>query len=165
MTKKTLLIIYHSRTGAAKAAAQAAYEAALACRQELQNEHQVRCLEASQVDASDMLQASSYLFCAPENLAALSGTMKELFDRLYYPLLGQIEGREYGLIITAGSDGTGACRQAQRICQGWRLQLQVPHLIINTHSQHAAEILAPKILTPSQKAQAAEVGATLYAWL
>ena len=45
--------------------------------------------------------ADGYLFAAPENLAALSGQMKEFFDRCYYPVLGKIEGRPYGTLIAA----------------------------------------------------------------
>ncbi|MDD3757222.1 MAG: NAD(P)H-dependent oxidoreductase [Advenella sp.] len=162
---KTLLVIWHSRTNAAKLAAQAAFDAACKIRQELGQQDQILMLYASEVRLEQLLQADAYLFCAPENLASLSGAMKEFFDRFYYDLLGNIEGRPYSAIITAGSDGQGALRQLQRICTGWRLNEKVVPIILNTASQTKEEILAPKTLTAEQLAQAAEVGGTLYAWL
>ncbi|KOF52265.1 flavodoxin, partial [Achromobacter sp. DMS1] len=50
----------------------------------------------------DVLASDGYLFCAPENLASLSGEMKEFFDRCYYPVLDRIPGRAYALAISAG---------------------------------------------------------------
>ncbi|MFV9472981.1 flavodoxin family protein [Advenella sp. RU8] len=162
---KTLLIIWHSRTHAARQAAQAAYESACKIRQELGQSDEIIMLHANETTLDVLLQADAYLFCAPENLASLSGAMKEFFDRFYYDLLGNIEGRPYSAIITAGSDGQGALRQLQRICTGWRLNEKVKPIILNTASQTKEEILAPKTLTAEQLAKAAEVGSTLYAWL
>ena len=81
-----------------------------------------------------------------ENLAALSGLMKDFFDRCYYPVLGRINGRPYGLMICAGSDGTNAARQAMRIATGWRLRAVAEPLIICTHAQTPEAILAPKVI-------------------
>ncbi|NLY63715.1 MAG: flavodoxin family protein, partial [Alcaligenaceae bacterium] len=92
---KTLLIIWHSRTNAAKQAAQAAFESACKVRQELEQSHDIVMVNASEVSLNELQQASAYLFCAPENLASLSGAMKEFFDRFYYDLLENIEGRPY----------------------------------------------------------------------
>ena len=82
-----LLIVYHSRTGGSRQMAEAAFEAA-------REECDVRLLRAEEAGPGDLLRAQGYLFCAPENLAALSGAMKEFFDLCYYPVLGQIEERE-----------------------------------------------------------------------
>lgn len=154
-----LLIIYHSRTGGSAQMAQAAHAAALT---ELPD---TRCLKAQDTDPEDLKAADGYIFCAPENLAALSGQMKDMFDRCYYPLLGQIEGRPYAQMICAGSDGEGAVRQTARIATGWRLkEVQTP-LIVNTDAQSAEAILADKHLTPAQLAPCAELGAALAAGL
>ncbi len=165
MTPRSLLILWHSRTGAAHQAAQRACDAALAIKKALASPNTVRLLAAQQVTPADMLAADAYLFCAPENLGSLTGEMKACLDILYYPLLGRIEGRLYSQIIAAGSDGQGAQRQLRRICSGWRLNEQVPGIILNTRSQTPAEILAPKTLTPAQCEQAGEIGATLFALL
>jgi NAD(P)H-dependent FMN reductase len=101
-------------------------------------------LRAEDVSSADILRAGGYLFVCPENLAALSGAMKEMFDANYYAVLGQIEGRPYATIIAAGSDGEGAQRQLDRIANGWRLKRVADPVIVNFSAQTPEEILAPK---------------------
>ena len=155
---KQLLIIWHSRTGAAEAMAKAAFEGA-----EGDDACAARLVRAREAAPEDVLGADGYLFAGPENLAALTGEMKEFFDRCYYPVLGRIEGRPYALMIAAGSDGTGAARQAARICTGWRLREVQPPLILCTHAQTSEEILAPKVLSEGELAQCRELGTGLAA--
>ena len=152
MTK--LLIIYHSRTGGTRQMAEAAADAAGA-------ETGTTLQRAEDTGPEDLLNADGYLFAAPENLAALSGAMKEFFDRCYYPVLGKIEGRPYGLMICAGSDGENAAKQAARITTGWRLKQVQPPLIICTHAQTEAEILAEKTIPDADLAKCRELGAAL----
>lgn len=120
---------------------------------------------ADQAGPEDLLAADGYIFCAPENLAAISGQMKEFFDRSYYPVLGKIEGRPYAQMICAGSDGQNAARQTARIATGWRLKEVQPPLIICTHAQTPRAILAEKILSEDQLAPCREIGAALAAGL
>jgi multimeric flavodoxin WrbA len=157
---KTLLIVWHSRTGGAKAMSLAAASGA---RQA--GDIRVRRLAALRATAADVLAADGYLFVAPENLAALSGAMKEFFDRAYYGVLGRIEGRPYAQLICAGSDGEGAARQVARIATGWRLKPIAEPLIVNVHAQTPEAILAPKTIPPDALARCGEVGATLAAGL
>lgn len=120
---------------------------------------------AEEAMPEDLLAADGYLFAAPENLAALSGAMKEFFDRCYYPVLGRIEGRPYALMICAGSDGEGAARQAARIATGWRLRDVQPPLIVNTSAQTPEEILAEKTIPEADLDKCRELGAALGAGL
>jgi NAD(P)H-dependent FMN reductase len=76
------------------------------------------------------LQADGYIFATPENLAAMSGVMKDFFDRTYYAALDRIAGRPYAVLICAGSDGANAARQVERIVTGWRLKRAAPTLIV-----------------------------------
>jgi len=120
---------------------------------------------AEEARPEDLLGASGYLFAGPENLAALSGAMKEFFDRCYYPVLGRIEGRPYALMVCAGSDGDGAARQAALIATGWRLKQVQPPLIINTSAQTPEEILAEKVIAEEDLAKCRDLGAALGAGL
>jgi len=120
---------------------------------------------ANETQPEHLLAANGYIFAAPENLAALSGEMKEFFDRCYYPVLGQIEGRPYAQMICAGSDGTNAARQTARIATGWRLKEIHPALIICTQAQTQAAILAEKTISDTDLARCSELGATLAAGL
>ena len=71
-----LLIVYHSRTGGSRQMAEAAADAARA-------ELPTTLRPADQATPDEVLVAAGYIFCAPENLAALSGPMKDFFDRCY----------------------------------------------------------------------------------
>jgi len=147
-----LLIVWHSRTGAsaalARAAAQGAGEAGWLAA-------------AAEATPAMLLAAKGYVFCCPENLASMSGTMKEMFDRAYYPVLGRIEGRPYATIIAAGSDGESAQRQIDRIATGWRLRRVAEPLIVNLAAQTPEAIAAPKTVPEAALVKARDTGAVL----
>jgi len=157
---KTLLVVYHSKTGGSRQMAEAA---AAAARQE--EGIRLRLQRAPDTGPEDVLAADGYLFVAPENLAALAGMMKDFFDRCYYPVLGQVNGRPYAAMICAGSDGSNALRQLDRIATGWRLKAVAPGLIVCTHAQTPERILAPKTIAADDLARCAELGAGLAAGL
>ncbi len=157
---KRLLIVYHTLTGgtlqmARAAAAGAARESAITVS--------LKTAEAAGPD--DVLDAGGYLFATPENLAAIAGMMKDFFDRTYYPVLDRIPGRPYATMICAGSDGTNAARQIERIATGWRLKPIADPLIVCTHAQTPERILAPKQIAATDLARCEELGATLAAGL
>jgi NAD(P)H-dependent FMN reductase len=153
-----LLIVVHSRTGAARQMAEAAARGAAA-------EADTRLLPAEAAGPDDLLGAEGYIFAAPENLAALSGPMKDFFDRCYYPVLDRLNGRPYALLVAAGSDGTGAARQAARIATGWRLRAVAEPLIVCTRAQTPEAILAPKQVGEADLRRCGELGAALGAGL
>lgn len=139
MTPKTLLIVYHSMTGGARQMAEAAQAGAAE-----EGGVAVRLMHATQAGPDDVLGADGYLFATPENLAAISGQLKDFFDRCYYPALDRINGRPYACLICAGSDGQNAVRQIERIAAGWRLKPVAEPIIVCTHAQTPEAILAPK---------------------
>ncbi len=128
-------------------------------------EIQVNLVHASKASGNEVLESDGYIFATPENLAAMSGVMKDFFDRTYYEVLGRINGRPYATLICAGSDGENAARQITRIATGWRLKPIAPPLIICTHAQTPERILAPKTIAEDDLAQCKEIGATIAAGL
>jgi len=120
-----------------------------------------RLLSAEEARPEDLLAGSGYLFACPENLGTMSGPMKDLFDRCYYPLLGRVEGRPYASLIAAGSDGQGAQAQLDRIVTGWRLRRVAEPLIAVLGAQTPEQILAAKKLAPTLLAQCHDLGAAL----
>lgn len=154
----SLLIAWHSRTGASEAMANAAAEGA---REQI--DVQLRLAET--ISPETFLSSDAYLFVCPENLGSMSGVMKEMFDRCYYPVLGRAEGRAYGSITAAGSDGQGALRQLDRIVTGWRLKRVAKPLIINLDAQTPEEILAPKNVPEAALGQCWDMGAAMGAGL
>jgi multimeric flavodoxin WrbA len=157
---KTLLIVFYSRTGGTRQMAEAAARAASAELGVV-----VRLLQAHDAEAQDLLDADGYIFAAPENLAALVGMMKDFFDRTYYPVLDRINGRPYAVLVCAGSDGTNAVRQINRIATGWRLRVVAEPVIVCTHAQTPGAILAPKRIDAADLVRCEEVGAALAAGL
>jgi multimeric flavodoxin WrbA len=157
---KTLLIVYHTMTGgtlqmARAAATGAATERAL----------QVRLLRAPDAGPDDVLLADGFIFATPENLASMSGLMKDFFDRTYYAALDRLNGRPYGVMVCAGSDGTNAARQIDRIATGWRLKAVAQALIVGTHAQTPEAILRPKSIAHEELRRCEELGETMAAGL
>lgn len=157
---KNLLIVFHSMTGGARQMAQAVTRGAAAepgvC---------VRLLHAAAAGAEDVVQADGYVFVTPENLAAISGIMKDFFDRTYYAALERIAGRPYAVLVCAGSDGSNAVRQIERICTGWRLKPVCEPLVVCTHAQTPEAILSPKTVGGDDLRRCEETGAAVAAGL
>jgi NAD(P)H-dependent FMN reductase len=173
-----LLLVFHSRTGLAKQLADELERGAVSAAAEMEAPLDIQRRAAADATIDDVLNADGYLFCAPENLASVSGEMKEFFDRCYYPVfstttepayeeVSQLLGRPYGMAIAAGSDGSGAARQLERICQGWRLRPVADTLIHkNGLTQTKENILATKPCLPeATKEQCAELGGLVAATL
>ena len=159
MTKR-LLIVWHSATGGARQMAEAAAEGA-------RREEGVLIVlkPAAEASADDLLAADGYAFVCPENLAAVAGVMKDFFDRCYYPALGRIEGRPYATLICAGTDGTNAVRQIERIATGWRLKPAAEPRIVLTHADTPEAILAPKQIGAGDLEACRDMGHALAAGL
>jgi len=157
---KTLLIVYHSMTGgtlqmAHAAAAGAADEAGV----------QVSLVRAADARADDVLAAAGYVFATPENLAGMSGMMKDFFDRTYYAAFERIGGRPFFTLVCAGSDGQNAARQIDRIALGWRLKQIADTYIVCTSAQTPEEILRPKRIDEQRLQRCEELGRTMAAGL
>lgn len=157
---KTLLIVYHSMTGGTRQMAEAAAAGAAS-----EPAVKTRLQTAQETQPEDMLAADGYIFATPENLATMSGLMKDFFDRCYYPALDRIQGRPYAALICAGSDGQNALRQLTRITTGWRLKQVFAPIITLTHAQTPEAILAPKTIPAPELARCGDTGAAIAAGL
>jgi multimeric flavodoxin WrbA len=155
---KTILVVFHTMTGGTRQMAQAAAEGAAS-----EPGIRVNLIHASKAGAAEVLEADGFIFATPENLAAISGMMKDFFDRTYYAALGRIAGRPYAGLICAGSDGENAARQIARIATGWRLKQVAAPLIICTHAQTPEAILSPKTIEAGDLERCREIGATIAA--
>src|ERR1700694_1666321 len=153
---KTLLIVYHSMTGGTLQMAEAAAGGARS-----ETALRVSLLRAEEAQAADVLEACGFIFATPENLAAMSGKMKDFFDRTYYAALDRLNGRPYASLICAGSDGRNAAQQIERIATGWRLKVIADPIIVCTHAQTPEEILRTKRIREPDLQACRELGATL----
>ena len=153
---KTMLIVWHSQTGGT-----AQMVEALAAGARSVEGVRVRALRAVEADAEDALAADAFVFATPECLAIMSGQLKDFFDRSYYALLDRVNGRAYATMVCAGSDGSNAVRQIERIATGLRLRQVADAIIVNTAAQTPERILAPKHIGESELARCRELGKLL----
>lgn len=119
---------------------------------------EAQLIAADDVTPGALLDAAGYVFVCPENLGAMTGLMKEMFDRCYYPLVGRLEGRPYATAIAAGSGGQGAQAQIDRIVTGWRLRRVAEPLIVDFAAQTPEAILADKTVPESTLVVCRELG-------
>ncbi len=155
---KALLIVYHSMSGGTAQMASAAAAGAGG-----EEGVRVSLLRAVEARADDVLAADGYIFASPENLAAMSGMMKDFFDRTYYAALDKIVGRPYATLVCAGSDGSNAARQIERVATGWRLKAIADPYVVCTHAQTPEEILRPKTIEGKLLEHCVELGRTMAA--
>ena len=125
----------------------------------------IRLMHAREAGPSDVLDADGYIFATPENLGAISGLMKDFFDRTYYVVLDRIVARPFAVLVCAGSDGHNAARQILRITTGWRLKAVAPPLIVCTHAQTPEAILREKEIGAQDLRRCENIGATIAAGL
>lgn len=91
---------------------------------------QVRCLPALQAQAADVRKAAAVLLATPEHFGYMSGALKHFFDTTFYALEPHTIGLPYGLMVSAGQDGTGTLSSVERIVTGYRWKRVVPPLLV-----------------------------------
>ena len=107
--RKTLLIVAHAPSVNTQRMLDAVAQAACSFpsdRVEVVVKYPLQC------GADDVLGASAIILGTPENLAYMSGALKDFFDRIYYPCLERTQGLPYALFIRAGQSVGAASRRA-----------------------------------------------------
>ena len=146
MTKKKLLIVRHAPSPRIKELADTVIKGALSIE-----DTDTIVKSPFDTNAEDLIAADGIIFGTPENFGYMSGALKDLFDRTFYPCEGKVEGKPYALFISAGLDGTGTVMNVERICVGLKLKKVFD------------PIIALKINSPETLAKCEEMGATLAA--
>ncbi|MDO8862877.1 flavodoxin [Haliea sp. E1-2-M8] len=137
---RSLLIVYHSQSGASAQLAQACFSAAASVA-----EVEVRLLRAWDAGSADLLAADGLVLVGAENSGSLSGGIKDFLDRTFYPVGESGRVLPYGLLLSAGNDGRGAREQARRILSGYPLTPALEPVICRgevttEHRRQAAEM-------------------------
>jgi multimeric flavodoxin WrbA len=122
---KSLLIVYHSQSGTSAQLARAAWRGA-----QVETEINVSVMRAWDAGTLDLAQADGLLLVMAENSGTLCGTMKDFLDRTFYPAIARALVLPYALLISAGNDGSGAQRQAERIMRGYPFSAAAEPLIL-----------------------------------
>ncbi len=137
---KSLLIVYHSQSGACAELARSVWQGAIE-----EGGVAVQLRRAWDCSARDLLSASALVLVAAENSGSLSGGMKDLLDRVFYPLIDHRCVLPYALVVSAGNDGRSAEAQARRILSGIPFTEAQPALICRgevnqSHRQQCGEL-------------------------
>ena len=111
---KSLLIVYHSQSGASAQLARSASRGTKA-----ESNCSSRVLRACDASVEDLALADGLLLVAAENSASLAGGMKDFLDRTFYPAIARELVLPYALLLSAGNDGRGAVAQVKRILSGY----------------------------------------------
>ncbi len=136
---RTLLIVYHSQSGASFRLAAAARRGALQ-----EGAVETRMCRAWDAGIAELTSSDGLILVAPENSATVTGAMKDFLDRTFYPAQPLQLNLPYSLIIAAGNDGRGAVAQLQRILSGYPMKAVAEPLICRgevsrEHEQHCAD--------------------------
>ena len=150
---KRLLIVYHTQFGATAQMAQAASDGARSI-----DDVDTSLRRAPDAGVADLVAADALIIASSENFGGMAGMVKDFLERTFYPCEGKLEGRPYAVIVCAGTDGTGAMRDIDRVATGWRLAKVHPGLI------HKSSVTAQAVIIPDEVlGQCSEIGATLAA--
>lgn len=137
---KSMLIVYHSQSGASARLARSAWQAARA-----EDGVQPVVRRAWDAGVADLRRADGLLLVTAENSGALSGGTKDFLDRTFYPAIDAGLVMPCALLVSAGNDGRGAVRQAERILSGYPFPAAAEPLILRgevtaAHLQAAGEL-------------------------
>jgi multimeric flavodoxin WrbA len=133
---KTLLIVANQPSQ--NTARLASITAAAARHPDIDNVN-VILKEPLQTQVDDVLNCDGIVIGSTENFGAMSGLIKDFFERIYYPCLEKTQGLPLALYIRAGNDGEGTRHGIERIVTGLRWSPIRPCLILKGDYQQAFE--------------------------
>ncbi len=119
---KSLLIIAHTPSPNTREMAKAVLEGA---QNEVIGQVKSKLVSPFDCDHKMVLESDGLILLTTENFGYMSGALKDLFDRVYYPCLAEPtlnDAKPFALIIKAGLDGTGTQASVTKITSGlkWR---------------------------------------------
>tara|TARA_B100000214_G_scaffold323791_2_gene260420 strand:- start:157 stop:621 length:465 start_codon:yes stop_codon:yes gene_type:complete len=149
MDNKSLLLIYHSRSGEVSTAADLIKKSALATEKNIT----VRIKSSLEAKFIDIKSSDVLVLGTSANFGYMSGALKFFFDEIYDDCLNKMNGQRFACFVKGNSDTTGAIKSIQTITNalGWK-EVLPPLSIIG------------KIDTPKKK-QCEEYGSTIAAGL
>ena len=152
---KRLLILYHTQFGGTRQLAEAVWRGARTV-----DDVEAALLRAADAGLDDILAADAIIVATSENFGGMAGMVKDFLERVYYPCEGRLEGRAYTVVVCAGTDGSGAMLQVDRVATGLRLRKAHPGLVYKSGFTAQPVVVPPDVLERCE-----EIGATLAAGL
>jgi len=105
-----LLIVYHSQSGNTEAMAKAFYEGAVS------SGATVSLKKAADTTSDDLIDCDAVAIGTPNYFSYMAGAVKDLFDRTFYAVRGNADGKPYVLFSSHGGGGSKALDSVDRIC-------------------------------------------------
>ncbi len=149
-TRPRLLVVWFSRTGGARALADALIGGA--CDPDAGDVDAV-VRRAPDAVATDVLACNALALVTPTNFGYMSGMTKDFFDRVFLELYEQTNGLPWALVVKGSTDAHGAVASVERIVTGLRWRAVAPPLVVEGD------------VAPEHLAAARELGQTLAAGL
>ena len=148
---KRLLIVYHTQFGGTGQMARAALDGASAV-----DDVETTLMRAVDADVAALANADALLIATSENFGGMAGMVKDFLERVYYPCEGKLAGRPYAVLVCAGTDGTGAMRDVDRVATGLSLNKVHAGIIFKSGVTAQTQTIPPDVLATCR-----EIGATL----
>lgn len=138
---KELLIVWHSQFGGTAQMAEAARSGARSI-----DDVTVTFLHARAAGTEDLLRCHALLLATSENFGSLSGMTKDFLERVYYPCEHRVAGKPYSVTVCAGTDGTQAMFQTDRIATGLALRKVHPGVVYRSGVTAQAVVVPEAVL-------------------
>lgn len=111
-----LLIVYHSQGGNTEAMARAVYEGAVS------SAAAVTLKKAAETTSDDILDCDAIIIGTPDYFSYMAGMIKDLFDRVWYTIRGQVESKPYALFCSAGGGSKKSLERLDGLCRYLKLE-------------------------------------------
>ena len=131
---KTLLVVAHSPSTNTRNLGRALALTNFPNRSEL-DQLSINSLSPFATKTDHLTGADGILLFTTENFGYMSGALKDMFDRLYYPCLDLTQGLPYCLCVRAGKDGAGTVRAVEAIATGLKWSVAQPPLVLQGEFQ------------------------------
>jgi multimeric flavodoxin WrbA len=142
-----LLVVFHTRSGGTKALCEAVSRGI----EEGAPDAVVRAMSAFDAGVDDVRWADAVVLGTPTHFGYMSGALKDFFERIYRPLLGETVGKPWALFVKGESDVDGCVSSVERIVTGLQWKQVLP------------PVKAVGDVTDDHLAAARELGATVAA--
>jgi multimeric flavodoxin WrbA len=145
---KKILVAYHSMGGNTEKVAKAVAEGAGSVEGV-----EVNLKSAIEVTVDDFKTADGFAFGTPDYFSYMAGMLKDMFDRVFYEVKADTEGKPCACFVTHGGGGK-AIDSLERICNSFKvkpvadtLSIQAP--VTDEHlaaARKLGQVLAKKLV-------------------
>lgn len=115
-----VLIVYHTLSGNTEKMAQAYAEGAKSVQGT-----EVVVRKALDATLEDLLGCDAIALGSADYFSYIAGTLKDFFDRTYYPSQGKVTGKPYAAFATGGRGGDKALAVLDHLCGSFKFNKAV----------------------------------------